>query len=80
MTGNPVRSCLPSLKWNPLRPPPICEKGIIPLKKDLCPTFTQAWIARFMVALLFSFWVRLFFFLCTYLHSITAFASDPPYL
>lgn len=31
-----------------------------------------------MVALFF--WVRLFFFLCTYLHSITAFASDPPYL
>ena len=27
VTGNPVRACLPSLKWNPLRPPPACEKG-----------------------------------------------------
>lgn len=27
VTGNPVRTCLPSLKWNPLRPPPSCEKG-----------------------------------------------------
>lgn len=27
VTGNPVRTCLPSLKWNPLRPPPACEKG-----------------------------------------------------
>lgn len=29
VTGNPVRTCLPSLKWNPLRPPPTCEKGKI---------------------------------------------------
>ncbi|KAI9557484.1 hypothetical protein GHT06_017312 [Daphnia sinensis] len=27
VTGNPVRTCLPSLKWNPLRPPPVCEKA-----------------------------------------------------
>ena len=27
VSGNPVRVCLPSLKWNPQRPPPSCEKG-----------------------------------------------------
>lgn len=27
VTGNPVRSCLPTLKWNPARAPPTCEQG-----------------------------------------------------
>ena len=27
--GNPVRSCAPSLRWSPSRPPPVCNKGNI---------------------------------------------------
>ena len=35
VTGNPVRSCLPSLKWNPARPPPTCEKGTVPYHQSI---------------------------------------------
>ena len=49
VTGNPIRSCLPSLKWNPARPPPTCEKGL-PFSIRFCLV---------MIPLLFPQWWRL---------------------
>jgi len=42
VTGNPVRSCLPSLKWNPARAPPTCEKGTVHVHYWIDSNFTIA--------------------------------------